>query len=99
MVNIINISLLKELTINCSNIINPLTKRKFIKIIINVKSATQVVRPNASSDTLLTGETSLTSEVNLSEFLTVFTSLFNIKKTHVTKYKRLVIKVGSWMFR
>ena len=79
--------------------IKPLTKRKFIKIKIKVRRATQVDRPKDNSDTLLTGDTSLTKEVSLSEFLTVFTSLFNIKKTHVIKYRRLMIKVGSWVFR
>jgi len=79
--------------------INPLTKRKLIKIKIKVSRATQVDRPKDNSDTLLTGDTSLTKEVSLSEFLTVLISLFNIKKTHVIKYRRLMIKVGSWVFR
>lgn len=92
-------SLLKGLITSCSKIINPLTKRKFIKTSIKVKRAMQVARPNDSSDTLLTGDTSLTKEVSLSEFLTAFTSLFSIKKTQVIRYKKLIIKVGSWVFR
>lgn len=92
-------SRLKELTISCSNTINPLTKRKFTATSVNALSVIRETLLNVNSVVRLAGDFSLTSAPRRSLFLTVLMSRFKIKNTQVSNHSKLIIKTGIWVFK